>query len=483
MANHLSLRQLCCEGLTALIGASNVLLPGSSGYNTELSSYFSPQASSVHPLCFVTPQCSAEVSQIVSYLARRDSCIFAIRSGGHTWFPGASSAPSGVTIDLRGLDSIQVNTRHSSVSVGVGATWDVVYSTLESYGLMAVGGRVAGVGVGGLTLGGGISFFGPRYGWACNQALSYEVVLANGSIVEASESCNADLWWGLRGGSNNFGVVTGVTLAAFEQGPIWTTTTDNTLASVKDQVSIYSRIMQPQNYDENASYLFGWGISQPLNQTVPITLNELVYTKPQGNSTPEYYRDIVNLPNLAPLEVAVVNMSTIAVAGAAAQPPQVQQYLTATTTYVPTEEMLLATFNAFNNSVASIRDLPGVTWTVIIEPLPPQIYARGATENALGLAGNTKSLAVCLVSPSWTDPSQNEQIYALARDLLDTIENEAKKLGAYDPYIYLNYAAPWQDVIASYGPASVRRLQKLKAKVDPHNVFQHLVPGGFKIPS
>jgi FAD binding domain len=231
-----------------------------------------------------------------------------------------------VTIDLRGLDSIEVQTQNSSVSIGVGATWDVVYSTLEAHGLSAVGGRVAGVGVGGLTLGGGISFFGPRYGWACNQALSYQVVLANGSIVEASESHNADLWWGLRGASNNFGVVTGVTLAAFEQGPLWTTTTDNTLASVNDQVSIYSQIMQPQNYDENASYLFGWGISQPLNQTVPITLNQLAYTKPQGNSTPEYYHDIVNLPNLAPLEVSVVNMSTIAVTGAAAQPPQVQQY-------------------------------------------------------------------------------------------------------------------------------------------------------------
>jgi hypothetical protein len=415
-----------------------------------------------------------------------------------------------VTIDLRGLDSIEVHTNNSSVSIGVGATWDVVYSTLEAYGLSAVGGRVAGVGVGGLTLGGGISFFGPRYGWACNQVLSYQVVLANGSIVEASESHNADLWWGLRGGSNNFGVVTGVTLTAFEQGPLWTTTTDNTLASVNDQVSIYSQMMQPQNYDENASYLFGWGISQPLNQTAPITLNQLAYTKPKGNSTPEYYQDIVNLPNLAPLEVAVVNMSTIAVAGAAAQPPQVQQYadpslscpllypkkkkvwlfsltqnryLTATTTYVPTKEMLLATFNAYNNSVAPIQNLTGVTWTVIIEPLPPQIYARGATKNALGLTGNTHSLAVCLVSPSWTDPSQNEQIYALARDLMDTIENEAKKLGVYDPYIYLNYAAPWQEVIAGYGSASVSRLQKLKAEVDPNNVFQHLVPGGFKIPS
>ncbi|TVY39483.1 Bifunctional solanapyrone synthase [Lachnellula subtilissima] len=432
-----------CESLVALLGTDSVLLPGSTGYNTTLSSYFTPQASAVHPLCFVTPHTATDVSDVVKSLSSTGDCIFAIRSGGHTWFPDASNAPSGVTIDLRGLNSIDVNAENSSACVGIGNTWDSVYTKLDSLGLSVAGGRVAGVGVGGLTLGGGISYFGPQHGWTCNQAISFEVVLANGSIVEANEQHNSELWWGLRGGSNNFGIVTRVTLATS------------------------SRIAAPQNYNTNASFFFGWGISQPAGQTVPIALNALVYTQPEENENPAVYQDILDLPSLTALDVTVANISTLSEQGAASQPPQVSRYLTATTTFVPTEAMILAAFDAYNNSVKSIQNLTGVSWSLIIEPVPPQTYLRGASKNALGLGDRTDTLA----------------IYTAARAVMEVIEAKAKALGAYDPYIYLNYAAPWQEVIASYGEASVSRLQRLRANVDPSEVFTRLVPGGFKVPS
>ena len=154
-----------------------------------------------------------------------------------------------------------------------------------------------------------------------------------------------------------------------------------------------------------------------------------------------------------------------------------------TSTFVPTEAMILATYEAFNESLQSIRNLTGVSWAMNIEPLPPQIYARGAANNALGLANRNGSLGICLLSPSWPDQAQDAQIYAAARELMNNIENKAKSLGVFDPYIYLNYAAPWQDVIPSYGEESVCRLQKLRAEVDPWEVFTRRVPGGFKIPS
>jgi len=134
----------------------------------------------------------------------------AIRSGGHMWIPGASNADGGVTLDLRGLNTIEVrgadaaDSRSTSdhpaspaslaatiVSVGVGATWDAVYAKLDPLGLSVAGGRVGGVGVGGLTLGGGLSFFGPRYGWTCDTVSAFEVVLAsvgNNSIQFKSAS-------------------------------------------------------------------------------------------------------------------------------------------------------------------------------------------------------------------------------------------------------------------------------------------------------
>lgn len=88
-------------------------------------------------------------------------------------------------------------------------------------------------------------------------------------------------------------------------------------------------------------------------------------------------------------------------------------------------------------------------WAANIEPLPPQIYARGggAGRNALGLAGHDQSLAVGLIEPSWTDAAQDEQGYAVARSFVADVERRARELGVYDPYIYLNYVAPWKKVI------------------------------------
>ncbi|KAK4164099.1 hypothetical protein QBC43DRAFT_379012 [Cladorrhinum sp. PSN259] len=469
-----------CNGLIAALGVQNVLLPGSSGYNASLFSYYTPQAAAVHPLCFVTPQTAADVSTVVATLTQRPSCSFAVRSGGHMWFPNASSEPGGVTIDLRALHSISLSPNSASVSVGVGATWDAVYKLLEPAGLSVAGGRVAGVGVGGLTLGGGLSFFSPRQGWTCNQAVSFQVVLANGTVVTASRDRNSDLWWGLRGGSNNFGIVTKIELVTFRQGPLWSVMTFNPVSVVDKQAKIYSKIAAAENYDENASFLTGWGYSAAAGLTV--ALNQLVYTRPTGGVSPPVYRDILTFPTVFNATPVVANMSTIAIEAVANTPPQAARYLTVTTTFAPTEAMILAAYQAFNASLPLVQNITNVTWAFNIEPLPPQIYARGGADNALGLANRRGTLAIGLLSPSWQDPSQDEQMYAAARTLLADVEKRAKKLGVYDPYIYLNYAAPWQKVIASYGSASVSRLQRLRMAVDPRKVFTRQVPGGFKVP-
>ncbi|ROV95990.1 hypothetical protein VMCG_07956 [Cytospora schulzeri] len=104
------------------------------------------------------------------------SCHFAVRSGGHMGFAGAANIANGVTIDLGALNSVEVTEDRTMASVGVGATWGQVYSHLEPLGLSVAGGRSAPVGVGGLTLGGGISYFSPRFGWTCDTVSNYQVV-------------------------------------------------------------------------------------------------------------------------------------------------------------------------------------------------------------------------------------------------------------------------------------------------------------------
>lgn len=210
------------------------------------------------------------------------------------WFPGASTSPGGVTIDLRGLDSVDVSSDHATVSFAVGATWDAVYAALDPLGRSVAGGRVANVGVGGLTLGGGLSYHGPRYGWTCNQAKSFEVVLADGSVVRASEDENADLWKGLRGGGNNFGIVTRVEFVTFEQGDIWGALTFNPPTILDKQADIYGKLMMSKEYDENASFLMGWAFSAHGT----IALNQLFYTAPTGTETPAFYKEVLDLPTI-----------------------------------------------------------------------------------------------------------------------------------------------------------------------------------------
>lgn len=142
-----------CAALQAALGSDKVLFPGSDAYAAALTSYFSPQVSGLHPQCFVTPRSARDVSCVVETM-RATGGEFAIRGGGHQWFRGAASC-SGVSVDMRGLDSVVVSGDKSSVTVGAGATWDAVYEMCWASAPRAA--VLAG--------GGGISYFGPREGW------------------------------------------------------------------------------------------------------------------------------------------------------------------------------------------------------------------------------------------------------------------------------------------------------------------------------
>lgn len=157
------------------------------------------------------------------------------------------------------------------------------------------------------------------------------------------------------------------------------------------------------------------------------------------------------------------------------------------TTHGSTLPILNATYQLWNASLAAIQDVPGISWAVSLEPLPPAIYARAAAagdSNAFGSLSEAKgSLVVNLLSASWTDEADDAKVENAARELFSRIEDEARKLGVYEPFVYLNYAAPWQDPIASYGSESAESLKEVSKRVDPEGVFSFNVPGGFKIPA
>ena len=105
-----------------------------------------------------------------------------------------------------------------SVEVGPGHDWGFVYTELDKHQLAVAGGRLAPVGVPGLLLAGGVSFHGNQHGWSADNVLEYEVVLASGEIATASADENQNLFWALKGGSSNFGIVTKFKLRTFKSG-------------------------------------------------------------------------------------------------------------------------------------------------------------------------------------------------------------------------------------------------------------------------
>jgi FAD/FMN-containing dehydrogenase len=143
-----------------------------------------------------------------------------------------------VTIDLDRIAEVEILDGNRA-RVGGGANTHQVYEALDAHNLSFVGGRVGTVGVGGFTLGGGTSPFSNKYGWAMDNVYEYDLVLSNGTIATASETQNPDLFFALRGGGNNFGIVTAFTVRTFAQGAVSTTRTtysSNQTEQVLDRV-------------------------------------------------------------------------------------------------------------------------------------------------------------------------------------------------------------------------------------------------------
>ncbi|GCD92205.1 FAD-binding oxidoreductase [Nocardioides sp. LS1] len=151
--------------------------------------------------------------------ARAEGLPVSVYGGGHS-VTGSAVVDDGVCLDLRLIDDIAVDAERRELRVGGGARWGEVDAVTQEHGLAVTGGRVSTTGVGGLALGSGSGWIERYAGLTCDSLLEAEVVTADGRIVMASEKENPDLFWAIRGGGGNFGIVTHFTFRLHEVGPI-----------------------------------------------------------------------------------------------------------------------------------------------------------------------------------------------------------------------------------------------------------------------
>jgi FAD/FMN-containing dehydrogenase len=194
-----------------------IFTPGDDGYE-EACTVWNAAHDGHRPAVVVRCTGAADVIAAVGF-ARSTGLPIAVRGGAHS-VAGFSTVDDGIVIDLSPMNGVRVDRAAMRAIVGGGAVWADVDHETQAHGLATTGGLVSTTGVAGFTLGGGIGWTMRKFGLACDNLAAADVVTADGRLVHASETENAELLWGLRGGGGNFGVVTHFEFDLHPLGPM-----------------------------------------------------------------------------------------------------------------------------------------------------------------------------------------------------------------------------------------------------------------------
>lgn len=392
--------------------------------------------------------------------ARENALPVAVRSGGHS-VAGMSSCDDGILIDLAGMKQVDVDAAARIARTGGGVLWGEFDAVTQEHALHTPGGRVTTTGVGGFTTGGGYGWTSSKYGLTCDNLVSAEVVTADGRVLTANEDENADLFWGIRGGSGNFGIVTRFDFRLHELGPI-----------VLAGMALWPVERAPEVVRAWRDYV--------VQAPDELSTGCAVITAPPEEFVPEHLRG-------RPV-VALVGMY---VGDAEAGVPVMQ----------PLKDL--------SPDLDLIQPMPYTAFQAIVDPANPpglrnyfrgdylnelsdeaiDLYVRRSTEMLLTaplsqlvifrLGGGVTSPADDATAFShrdaqflfhpilvWEDPAQDEAQVASGRAFGEAMQPFGT--GAS----YLNFTIERDRVQAAYGAEKYLRLVALKDKYDPGNLFQ-----------
>ncbi|KAF9891383.1 hypothetical protein FE257_004239 [Aspergillus nanangensis] len=444
--------------------------------------YWAYQQQVLEPACVFEPAHSDQVAHMIQ-ASQKYRCPFAVKSGGHGAFAGASNIEGGITMSLERLDEIHISDDSSLVTIGMGNIWLDVYERLEARKLAVAGGRYPSVGVGGLSLGGGQSFFASSRGWTCDNIRSYQVVLADCQVIEANETSHPDLHWALRGGGNNFGVVTKITMETFPMmdGKMWgglRIHSEDQFAQVLHAANNLGNMEADENV--NGAQIINFMSVQGKKLAVAI----LTHSVPEPN--PPVMSEYLSIPAIVDTTHirSLTNMSR-ELGSSEGQLRNVTHVLKArgTATFALNEDIMTYAKDVCYDTLAELANVenadPNCVFQIITKPQLEASVIKGG--NAFDLKVKDGPLFLLNIQVGWTNGGDSQRVQQAAQNALERTISYGRENGWDQEFQYMNYAGEFQDVIASYGKLAKDRLMATAEKYDPKGVFQKLQPGYFKL--
>ena len=393
--------------------------------------------------------------------ARERELLLAVRCGAHST-PGYSTCDGGVVIDLRPMHAVEVDPDALVARVQGGAVWAELDAATQEHGLAVTGGRVSDTGVGGLALGSGSGWLERMYGFTCESLLSAEVVTARGEVVTASGDENPDLFWGLRGGGGNFGVVTEFRFRLHPVGPILNAGLLLWPRAQAGEVIRFYREFMAEAPDE-----VGGGVALLTAPPEPFVPSELqgqpavgviycyVGGLDQGEKAAlplrEFGRPVVDVIQPVPY-VALQSMLD------AGMPTGIREYFKVDWLGSLSDEVI-------DTVVAHCQQLPAPFGQLILAPMGGAVSRSVGADIALSVV-DAPWLYFCL--SMWMDSTEDERNRAWARGFAAAMHQFGSGKA------FSNFIEPDEGdrLRASYGEEKYKRLLDLKRRWDPHNLFR-----------
>ena len=435
----------------------DVIVPGDESYDLTRKVY----NAMIDKRPAVIVRCTG-VADVVAALkaARTNGLAVAIRGGGHS-VPGFGTADGALVIDLSRMKGIRVDPGSKTVRAEGGCTWGDFNHATYAFGMATTGGIISTTGISGLTLGGGIGYLCRGAGLSLDNLLSADVVLADGSFVIASETQNQDLFWALRGGGGNFGVVTSF---QYRLHPVKDIVGGPMFFEVEDAPKVM------RAYDEyitdaprELGAFFAWQIAPPL-PFIPQdrhgdTFCALVacWTGPPDQAD-KALAPLRNAAHVVAQHVGPMPYPALNSAFDGLVPPGLQHYWKAVFAKGLTDGAVEAHMK-FGPKV------PVVNSTIHIYPINGAVHDLAPDATAFG---HRDAKYAVVVAGMWPDPAQNENNIRWVRDYYKALAPHSEEGG------YTNFAASddASRVQANFG-RSYGRLRQIKAKYDPENVFHY----------